>query len=92
MGDPFLIQFDTSGLEDDPARSGCDAASQFFPHGTTERGDELRVHVGTPGNLVIPYENAVRSLLDTPAPEWTALRVRDARVGTTRAGRVTDAA
>jgi hypothetical protein len=72
VGDPLIIKFDTHGNFDDPADTGCDVASQFFPHGTREIGlEERAVDLAGPGNLVIPYDDAVAALFELPVPEWT---------------------
>jgi hypothetical protein len=72
LADPFIIKFDTHGNFEDPAVTGCDVASQFYPHGSTELGlEDKRVPLGNPGNLVIPYDDVVTALLDAPMPSWT---------------------
>jgi hypothetical protein len=72
VGDPYLVKFDTHGNFEDPAVTGCDVAAQFFPHGTTEMGlEDLRLPLGSSGNMVIGYDDVVGTLLDQPAPPWT---------------------
>jgi hypothetical protein len=72
VGDPFVVKFDTHGNFDDPALTGCDVASQFFPHGSREVGlEDRQIDVGAPGNVVVPYGEVARALLDCPAPAWT---------------------
>ncbi len=72
VGDPYIIKFDTHGNFEDPATTGCDAAAQFFPHGTTEIGlEDHRLPLGNPANLVISYDDVVATLRQQPVPAWT---------------------
>lgn len=71
-GDPYVLKFDTHGDFGDPVAVGCDAAAQFCPpHGIAEMGlDDLRLPLGTGGNLVLPYDGMVATLLSQPVPDW----------------------
>lgn len=72
VADPYVVKFDTHSDFQDPAESGCDAASQFFPHGAIELGlADRQLPLGEPGDRVFDYEVAAEIMSSQPVPAWT---------------------
>lgn len=70
LADPYLVKVDTYGNEDPPADHGCDAASQFLPHGVGDRiTPRTDVPVG-PGNTIWGYEDIAAAYEAEPPAAW----------------------
>jgi lipopolysaccharide biosynthesis protein len=67
LPNPYLVQFDTFGHFDDPALTGCDAASEFLPHGVDTWSTPVELH---DHHKRWDYRDVVRGHLRRPMPAW----------------------
>jgi lipopolysaccharide biosynthesis protein len=74
IGDPYLVQFETFGLNDDPAVRGFDASAEFLPHqvllnmtaAQRNRVDDPEYH-----NEIFWYDDLAEVQADRDLPPWT---------------------
>lgn len=70
LGEVEVIKFDTHHDFKNPAIYGADSAAQFLPHGSAEKVSRLMPPGCKPGNIVMDYDDMVRTYTAAKQPKW----------------------
>ena len=70
VGEPYIVKFDTHGDFNDPADFGCDAASEFLPHGMWENLSARRPPDCETGDQLFGYPEVTKFFAARESPPW----------------------
>jgi hypothetical protein len=70
VGEPYIVKFDTHGDFNDPADYGCDAASEFLPHGIGENVSARRSPDCETADQLFGYPEVTKFFAARESPPW----------------------